>query len=43
VDAFEDLQHWLEDHISEDSGKASVLHGDYRMDNVILDTHIRQL
>ena len=37
VDTFEDLRQWLEDHIPAESGKASVLHGDYRIDNVILD------
>ena len=38
VDAFEDLQQWLEVNIPAESGAASVLHGDYRIDNVILDT-----
>ncbi len=37
VDAFEDLQRWLEDNIPAQSATASVLHGDYRIDNVILD------
>ena len=37
VDAFEDLQVWLEENIPVSPDQASVLHGDYRMDNVILD------
>ena len=36
-DRYEDVQRWLVDHMPPDSGKASVLHGDYRIDNCILD------
>ena len=38
VDAFEDVQEWLEEHVPGDAGFASVLHGDFRMDNVVLNT-----
>ena len=41
VDRFEDVQRWLVDEMPTDSmamgGRASVLHGDYRIDNCILD------
>ncbi len=37
VDAFEDVRLWLEDRIPPESGRHTVLHGDYRIDNVILD------
>jgi aminoglycoside phosphotransferase (APT) family kinase protein len=36
VEAFEDVQEWLEDHVPPDSGRYAVLHGDFRMDNVVL-------
>jgi aminoglycoside phosphotransferase (APT) family kinase protein len=37
VDRFSAVQHWLVDHMPPDSGRKSILHGDYRIDNVILD------
>jgi aminoglycoside phosphotransferase (APT) family kinase protein len=37
VSKFDDVRKWLEEHIPPDSGRQSVLHGDYRIDNVILD------
>jgi len=37
VDKFDDVQQWLVDYMPADSGKASILHGDYRIDNCILD------
>ena len=36
VPHFEDIQDWLETNMPEDSGKVGVLHGDYRIDNCIL-------
>jgi aminoglycoside phosphotransferase (APT) family kinase protein len=44
VDEFSDVQQWLEQNIPAESGRHSVLHGDYRIDNVIFDrqdpTHV---
>jgi len=37
VDDFEDVRQWLEMHRPGDSGRNAILHGDYRIDNVILD------
>jgi aminoglycoside phosphotransferase (APT) family kinase protein len=37
VPHYEDIQQWLEDKMPADSGKVGVLHGDYRIDNCILD------
>ncbi len=42
VDTFEDVQQWLEDALakhnrSDANNRRSVLHGDFRIDNVILD------
>lgn len=37
VPHYEDIQAWLEDNMPADSGKVGVLHGDYRIDNCILD------
>jgi aminoglycoside phosphotransferase (APT) family kinase protein len=37
VDPFADVQDWLKAHRPVDSGRQSILHGDYRIDNVVLD------
>lgn len=37
VDEFSDVRSWLEASIPEESGRHAILHGDYRIDNVILD------
>jgi aminoglycoside phosphotransferase (APT) family kinase protein len=37
VDAFEDVRQWLDDNRPKTEKGASVLHGDYRIDNLILD------
>ncbi len=37
VPHYEDIQAWLEDNMPADSGKVGVLHGDFRIDNCILD------
>jgi aminoglycoside phosphotransferase (APT) family kinase protein len=37
VGEFADVRDWLVKHIPADSGRYSVLHGDFRIDNVILD------
>ena len=37
VDPFADVQEWLKAHMPVDSGRQSILHGDYRIDNVVLD------
>ena len=37
VDGFVDVRQWLEATIPEESGRYSILHGDYRIDNVVLD------
>ncbi len=37
ITRFEDVQKWLEDNMPSESPHHSVLHGDYRIDNAILD------
>jgi aminoglycoside phosphotransferase (APT) family kinase protein len=37
VDDFADVRQWLEVNRPADSGRIAILHGDYRIDNVILD------
>lgn len=37
VDEFTDVRHWLEANMPPESGRYAILHGDYRIDNVILD------
>jgi aminoglycoside phosphotransferase (APT) family kinase protein len=37
VDEFAPVRRWLEANLPEESGRHAVLHGDYRIDNVILD------
>ena len=39
VDNFSGVRQWLASNIPPESGRHSVLHGDYRIDNVILDNH----
>jgi aminoglycoside phosphotransferase (APT) family kinase protein len=35
IDAMESLMNWLGDHLPEDDGRVSLVHGDYRIDNMI--------
>jgi aminoglycoside phosphotransferase (APT) family kinase protein len=35
--AMETLIYWLEQNIPEDDGKVALIHGDYRLDNLIID------
>lgn len=37
VDAMETLLTWLKDNLPEDDGRISLVHGDYRLDNMIFD------
>ena len=37
VDAFEDVREWLATHMPSEGKGASILHGDFRIDNLILD------
>ncbi len=37
VDEFTDVRQWLEANMPGESGRHAILHGDYRIDNVILD------
>lgn len=37
VDHFAEVQDWLTTNMPNDSGRRSILHGDYRIDNVVLD------
>ena len=37
VPAMDRLVDWLEEHLPPDSGRSSVVHGDYRCDNMIFD------
>jgi aminoglycoside phosphotransferase (APT) family kinase protein len=39
VSKFDDVKDWLEQNIPPETGRHSILHGDFRMDNVILDEH----
>jgi len=39
VDNFAGVRQWLVDNMPPESGRHSILHGDYRIDNVILDNH----
>lgn len=35
IEAMNSLIKWLEDHMPEDDGRVSLVHGDYRLDNII--------
>lgn len=35
IQAMEDLMAWLEQHLPEDDGQVSLVHGDYRLDNMM--------
>lgn len=35
IEAMETLMDWLPEHLPEDDGKVSLIHGDYRLDNMI--------
>ena len=37
--AMERLMAWLNDNVADDDGRASIVHGDYRLDNMIFDAH----
>lgn len=37
IGAMEDLMAWLSDNLPEDDGRVSLVHGDYRLDNMIFD------
>lgn len=37
IDAMEKLMSWLGDHLPDDDGRVSLVHGDYRLDNMIFD------
>lgn len=37
IDAMETLMRWLRDNLPEDDGRVSLVHGDYRLDNMIFD------
>tara|TARA_R110000782_G_scaffold59908_5_gene124119 strand:+ start:52 stop:1077 length:1026 start_codon:yes stop_codon:yes gene_type:complete len=37
IDAMESLMRWLRDNLPEDDGRVSLVHGDYRLDNMIFD------
>lgn len=39
VESFEDVRKWLETNMPDGEVGHSILHGDYRLDNVILDEH----
>ncbi len=38
IAAMETLINWLGEHLPEDDGRVSLVHGDYRLDNMIFDT-----
>jgi len=37
IDAMETLMSWLGDNLPDDDGRVSLVHGDYRLDNMIFD------
>jgi aminoglycoside phosphotransferase (APT) family kinase protein len=37
IDAMETLMNWLGDNLPDDDGRVSLVHGDYRLDNMIFD------
>ena len=39
IEAMDRLVDWLERNLPPDSGRSSVVHGDFRCDNMIFDTH----
>ena len=42
IPAMEMLINWLADNVPDDDGKASLIHGDYRLDNIIFRPHSHQ-
>jgi len=38
IPAMDQLIEWLENHMPEDDGRVSLVHGDFRLDNMIFDT-----
>ena len=39
VNEFSDVRNWLVENLSPETGRHSILHGDFRIDNVILDNN----
>lgn len=39
IEAMETLMDWLAEHLPEDDGRVSLVHGDYRLDNMIYDAN----
>lgn len=39
IEAMDTLMAWLKDNVVDDDGRVSVVHGDYRIDNMIFDPH----
>jgi aminoglycoside phosphotransferase (APT) family kinase protein len=39
IDSMDRLVNWLEQHLPPDSGRSSVVHGDFRCDNMIFDAN----
>lgn len=37
VPAFEEVMAWLEEHVPPESGRAAILHNDFKLDNLVLD------
>ena len=38
IDAMEKLMHWLSENLPAEDGRVSLVHGDYRLDNMIFDS-----
>lgn len=42
IDAMEDLINWIEQNVPEDDGKVTLVHGDYRLDNIMFNKNSLQ-
>jgi len=43
IDAMEQLMQWLEANLPEDDGRVALVHGDYRLDNLMFEPHTQKL
>ncbi len=43
IDAMNQLISWLEAKLPEDDGRVSLVHGDYRLDNLMFDSHSAEI
>ena len=43
IEPMETLMSWLGEHIPEDDGRVSLVHGDYRLDNLVFDRDVARV